>query len=146
MNELADAVVQRERHAKRCQAKLEDQARQHKKEQERLQARVAALEYELEACKRPPSKKKESKMQMMHSHIQNDCGKCNANISGQQVYPVPSTASYWQQQCKQGQGRKNGHGKTMDSNGGKWSRKDNKERKQYRRPTPSRKWKDYECE
>ena len=50
------------------QAKLEDQVRQHKNEQERLYARIAALESELVGCRRSSSKKKEIKMQMMQSH------------------------------------------------------------------------------
>ena len=54
--ELADAVAKRERCAPRCQAKSEDQAIQHKKECERLHARVTALEAELVTCWRPPLK------------------------------------------------------------------------------------------
>ena len=70
VSELAYAVAKREKHARRYQVELEDQTRQHKKEQEKLQARIAALESELEACRRPPSKKKESEMQTKQSHPQ----------------------------------------------------------------------------
>ena len=119
MNELADLVAQRERHARRHQAKLENQARQHNKEQEMLYTRIAALEMEFVDCRRPPPKKKESEMQMMHSHIQNECGECNTRISSQQVSPLPSTSSYQPQQGQESQGRKHRHGKTTDATGGK---------------------------
>ena len=98
-----------------------------------------ALESELETCRRSPSKKKGSEIQMIHCHIQNDCGKCNARISGQQVSPHPSISNYQQKQGQQGQDRKHGHGKTMDRNAGKQSRKDTKEEKEDRRPKQSRK-------
>ena len=47
--ELADAVAKKGRHTHRCQAKLQDQARWHKDECERLHARVIAIEAQLVA-------------------------------------------------------------------------------------------------
>ena len=98
-----------------------------------MQARIAVLESELEACRRPPSRKKEFEMHMMHNCIQNDYDKCNVRISNQQVSPLPNASGYQQQQGLQGQGRKCGHGKTADGSGGKQARKENKEEKDDRR-------------
>ena len=52
--------------------------------------------------------KKESDIHTIHSHIQHDCGECNARISGQQVSPVPSTSDCQSQKGQQDQGRKHG--------------------------------------
>ena len=67
-------------------------------------------------------------------------------MSGQVVSPLPSLSGYLQQQGQQGQDRKHCQGKTMDGNGGKWSRKENKEEEEDRRPNPSNNLKDYESE
>ena len=143
LSELSNAVAQRERCAWHCQAASEDQARQHKKDQEGLHARIAALELELVACRRPPPRKKESEIQMIYSHIQNDCHECNARISSHQISPLPSTSGHQPQQGQQGQGRDYSQGKTLDGNGGKQLRMDKKEEKEDRRPKPARKQKDY---
>ena len=47
VDELAETVAKRKRHAQRHPAKSEDKVRQHKEEQKRLHARVAASEAEL---------------------------------------------------------------------------------------------------
>ena len=45
VNELASAVAQREMHARRHQAKSENQARQQKREQERVHCKDSSLRY-----------------------------------------------------------------------------------------------------
>ena len=88
---LADAVAQRGMHVQRHKAKSEDQG--DKEEQERLCAREAALEVELVACGRPPLKPK---------------------------LALPSTSGYQPQQGQKGLSRRHGHGKTANSQGGKF--------------------------
>ena len=56
MRWLTQQPKERERCAWRCQAKSEDQKRQHKEEWERMCARIAALEAELVVCGRPSLK------------------------------------------------------------------------------------------
>ena len=143
VNKMADAAAQRERHARRHQAKLEDQARQHKKEQERLHARIVALQSKLEACRRQLSKK-DPEIQTMHCHIQNDCGKYNARITGQQVSLLPSTSGSNNSKANRTKGGSMAMTRPWIPNVGKQSRNDNKEEKEDKRPKPSRKWKDYE--
>ena len=76
-------------------AKSEDKVRWQKEEQERLHARVATLEAELVACRRPPLK---------------------------MIPALPSTSDYQPQPGQKGLGERHGHGKSANGEGGKWSR------------------------
>ena len=69
--------------------------RQHKEEQERLHARLAALEAEFVVCRRQPFKS---------------------------ISALPRTSDYKSWQGQKGLGEKHGHGKTVNGKGGKWSR------------------------
>ena len=91
--------------------------RQHKEDQERLHARVAAVEAELVAGGRPPVK---------------------------QISVLPSSSGYQPQQRQKDLGGKCGHGKIMNGEGGKWSRQKFMEEEYNKRPEPSGKQEDHQ--
>ena len=144
VDELASAVAQRERYARRQQdesdqlwartATLESKL----EEPEELQSKVKALEVELVACRGPPVGKKDAAVQTKDQHI---LISVQGWKDGQYVFLLSSTSDI-QQQTQWDQGKKCGHGKTTEGKGFKQSRKDNvkdKENKEERRPKGARK-------